>query len=109
VINNGGDLIMKVKFHTVNFTADIKLLDFTQKKMDKLDLFYDHILDGDIYLKVEPLSDRGNKLVEIKLRVPGKELVVKKYFKSFEGAIDQGVEVLRRSLLKYKEKLKTVV
>ena len=48
-------------------------------------------------------------MIEIKLRVPGKELVVKKYSKSFEGAIDQGVEALRRSLVKYKEKLKTVV
>ena len=100
---------MKVRFHTVNFTADVKLLDFIQKKMDKLDIFYDHIVDGHVYLKVEPLSDRGNKLVEIKLIVPGKELVVKKYYKSFEGAIDQGVEALRRSLVKYKEKLKAVV
>jgi putative sigma-54 modulation protein len=100
---------MKVRFHSVNFTADIKLLDFAQKKMNKLDVFYDHIVDGDAYLKVEPSSDKENKLVEIKLRVPGKELMVKKHDKSFEGAIDQGVEALRRSLVKYKEKLKTVM
>ncbi|MCS5663609.1 MAG: ribosome-associated translation inhibitor RaiA [Flavobacteriales bacterium] len=100
---------MKVRFHSVNFSADVKLLNFVQKKMNKLDVFYDNIVDGDAYLKVEPSSDRENKLVEIKLRVPGKELVVKKHGKSFEGAIDQGVEALRRSLLKYKEKLKTMV
>ena len=106
--NNGG-LIMKVRFHTVNFTADIKLLNFVQKKMDKLDVFYDHIVDGDAYLKVEPSSDRANKLVEIKLKVPGREIVVKKHCKSFEEATDQSVEALRRSLMKYKEKLKAVV
>jgi len=99
---------MEVRFHSVNFTADVKLLNFAQKKMNKLDVFYDHIVGGDAYLKVEPSSNGENKWVEIKLRVPGKELVVKKYGRTFEGAIDQGVEVLRRSLMKYKGKLKSL-
>ena len=81
---------MKVRFHSVNFTADIKLLNFVQMKLNKLDVFFDRILDADAYFKVEPMSDKGNKLVEIKLRVPGKELMVKKHSQSFEGAIDQG-------------------
>ena len=99
---------MKVRFHSVNFTADIKLLNFVQMKLNKLDLFCDRILDVDAYFKVEPMSDKGNKLVEIKLRVPGKDLMVKKYSQSFEGAIDQAREALKIALLKYKGKLKTV-
>ncbi|MCH1437033.1 MAG: HPF/RaiA family ribosome-associated protein [Flavobacteriales bacterium] len=100
---------MDVRFHSINFAADVKLLDFAQKKINKLDVFYDQIVGGDAYLKVESTSNRDNKWVEIKLRVPGKEIVVKKYDRTFEGAIDQGVDVLRRSLIKYKGKLKTVV
>ena len=99
---------MKVRFHSVNFTANIKLLNFVQAKLNKLDMFCDRILDADAYFKVEPMSNKGNKLVEIKLRVPGKELMVKKYSQSFEGAIDQAREALKMALLKYKGKLKTV-
>ena len=99
---------MKVRFHSVNFTADIKLLNFVQAKLNKLDMFCDRILDADAYFKVEPMSNKGNKLVEIKLRLPGKELMVKKYSQSFEGAIDQAREALKMALLKYKGKLKTV-
>ena len=100
---------MEVRFHSVNFDADVKLLDFAQRKINKLDIFYDQIVGGDAYFKVEPSSNRENKWVEIKLRVPGKDLVVKKYDRTFEGAIDQGVDVLRRSLIKHKGKLKPIV
>jgi len=99
---------MKVRFHSVNFTADIKLLNFVQTKLNKLDVFFDRILVADTYFKVEPMSDKGNKLVEIKLRVPGKELMVKKCSQSFEGAIDKARQALKVALLKYKGKLKTV-
>ena len=99
---------MKVRFHSVNFTADIKLLNFVQTKLNKLDVFFDRILVADAYFKVEPMSHKGNKLVEIKLRVPGKELMVKKCSQSFEGAIDKARQALKVALLKYKYKLKTV-
>ena len=99
---------MKIRFHSVNFSADIKLLKFVQTKLNKLDVFFDRIVDADAYFKVEPMSDKGNKFVEIKLRVPGKELIVKKYSRSFEGAIDQAREALKKALMKYKSKLKIV-
>jgi putative sigma-54 modulation protein len=100
---------MKVRFHSVNFTADIKLLDFIQRKMDKLDLYYGNVIKADAYLKVESSADKENKYVELKVSVPGKELIVKKHSKSFEEATDVGVEALRRSLMRYKDKLKAVV
>lgn len=97
---------MKVNYQSINFNADQKLLDFIQKKLDKLDQFYDHILDGQVFLKVEGSSDRENKSVEIKLNVPGKDLMVSKQCKSFEEAADSSVEALRRALLKHKEKVR---
>lgn len=96
---------MRVKFHSINFTADIKLLDFIQRKVDKFHIFYDKVISIDVYLKVESSSVKQNKLSEIKLNVSGKELVVKKVSTSFEGSIDQCVEVLTRSLLRYKDKM----
>ena len=51
---------MKVNAQSVNFTADGKLIDFVQKRMDKMELFYDKVIESDVYLKVENTSDYLN-------------------------------------------------
>ncbi|ATA68921.1 ribosomal subunit interface protein [Capnocytophaga cynodegmi] len=95
---------MKVYVHPVGFTVDQKLVDFIQKKMDKLDHFYDKIIEADVHLKLENTSSKENKIVEIKVHVPGESLVVKKQFKTFEEGIDSSITPLERMLLKHKEK-----
>jgi len=81
---------MKVNLHNVGFTVDQKLVDFIQKKMDKLDLFYDKVIDAEVYLKLDNTTAKENKIVEIKINVPGDSFVVKKQFKSFEEGVDSG-------------------
>ena len=44
---------MKVETQSINFNADQKLINFIQKRMDKLDLFYDKIIKAAIYLKLD--------------------------------------------------------
>jgi putative sigma-54 modulation protein len=39
---------------------------------------------SDVYLKVEKTSDKENKVVEIKMNVPGDDFMVKKQCKTFE-------------------------
>lgn len=97
---------MVVRIQSVHFTADQKLINFIQKKMDKLDTFYDRVVDADVYLKLENTNTRENKIVEIKVNVPGNDLVVKKIASTFEEATDLCAEVLSRQLRKEKEKVK---
>ena len=49
---------MKLRMQSVHFDADIKLLDFIQKKADKLDTFYDRIIDGEVILRLNKDSDK---------------------------------------------------
>ncbi|MFD2552481.1 ribosome hibernation-promoting factor, HPF/YfiA family [Bizionia sediminis] len=97
---------MKVNTQSVNFTADQKLLDFIQKRMDKLDLYYDKVIQSDVYLKVENTSDKANKIFEARVNVPGDSFVVKKQCKTFEEGVDTAVASLERKLKKRKEKLR---
>ena len=69
---------MKVSIHAVNFNIDRKLVDFVQEKLDKLEKYYDKVVSSDVYLKLENTSDKENKTAEIKIHVPGDEIVVKK-------------------------------
>lgn len=97
---------MKVNIQSINFNIDQKLSAFIQKRMNKLDLFYDKIIKSDVHLKVENTSEKENKIFEAKLSVPGDSLVVKKKCKSFEEGVDTAVHILERQLKKRKEKIR---
>ncbi|MCG2610594.1 ribosome-associated translation inhibitor RaiA [Flavobacterium sp. SM15] len=97
---------MKVNVHAVNFNIDRKLVDFVQERLDKLEKYYDRVVSSDIFLKVQNTSDKENKIVEVKINVPGDEFVVKKQSKSFEEAVDLSVDSLERLLLKRKDKVR---
>ena len=98
---------MKVNVNAVNFVVDRKLVDFVQERMDKLAKYYDKIVSSDVFLKVEKTSDKENKIVEVKLHVPGDDFMVKKQCKTFEEAIELAAESLERLLVKRKEKINT--
>jgi len=96
---------MKLQMHSIHFDADQKLIDFIQKKADKLDTFYDQIIDGEVFLRLDKNDNNANKIVEIKLNVPGKQFFAKNQADSFEAASDDAIEGLRRQIKKYKEKM----
>jgi putative sigma-54 modulation protein len=97
---------MKVNVHAVNFNVDGKLVGFIQKRMDRLEKYYDKVISADVFLKVEKTSEKENKIVEIKMLVPGDEFMVKKQCKTFEEGVEQSAESLERLLTKRKEKVK---
>lgn len=98
---------MKIRVQSIHFNADQKLLDFIQKKMDKLDLFFDQIISGEVYLRLENVEDEENKIVEVKLAVPGTTMFAKEQCKSFEEAADLSVESLKKQITKHKQKTRS--
>ncbi len=97
---------MKVTVQAIHFTADSKLVDFIQKKANKLDQFYDQIISAEVYLKLEKVEDEANKISEIKLLIPGNQLFAKEKCKTFEEATDLALESLRKQLEKHKQKIR---
>ncbi len=95
---------MKLQMHSIHFDADRKLIDFIQKKADKLDTYYDQIIDGEVFMRIDKNDNKANKIVEIKMNVPGKQFFAKHQTDSFEAAADETIEGLRRQIKKYKEK-----
>jgi putative sigma-54 modulation protein len=96
---------MKLQMHSIHFVADQKLIDFIQRKADKLDTFFDQIIDGEVFMRLDKNDKSENKIVEIKLNVPGKQFFAKSQNDSFEAATDDSIEALRRQIKKHKEKL----
>ncbi len=96
---------MDIKVNSVNFTADQKLITFVNDKVNKLQLFFDNIISAEVFLRVDKDQEKENKLAEIKILLPGKELFAKKQCKTFEEAADLATEALRRQVKKHKGKL----
>jgi putative sigma-54 modulation protein len=97
---------MNIQIHSIHFDADKKLLDLVTKKAEKLNHYFDAIIGCEVFMKIDKASTAENKVVEIKLNVPGNDLFVKKQCQSFEEAADECTEALRQQLKKRKEKTK---
>lgn len=95
---------MQVQVHSIHFDADQKLIAFIQEKISKLTLFHDEIIGGEVFLRLDKADNKENKVTEIKLLVPGKDLFAKRQCKSFEEATDDAVEALRRQIKKQRDK-----
>jgi putative sigma-54 modulation protein len=99
---------MKLQVHSIHFDADMKLLEFIQSKLNKLDMFYDRITGGEVFLRFgqgDAKKKVRTKMLEIKINLPGATLFVKEQAASFEEAMDIAIEALKVQLKKFKDKI----
>jgi putative sigma-54 modulation protein len=95
---------MKLEMYYVDNDRSQALSDFIQTKVNKLETFYDGIVNGEVYIRTEKGDPKKEKVIEIRLNVPGTSLFAKESADTFEAATDETVEALRRQLKKFKEK-----
>ena len=97
---------MTIHFRAVNFTADAKLKEFSNERIEKLALFHNQILEVFVFTKVENSTDGINKWAELKISIPGDDIVVKKICRTFEEAIHTAAQSAERILKRRKEKIR---
>ena len=98
---------MEVRIQAIHFDASEKLEQFIQKKVSKLEQYYDGIIAGEVSVKVVKPETAQNKEAGIKVLVPRNEAIFSsKIADTFEEAVDVAVEALVKQLLKSKEKMR---
>ena len=97
---------MNIIFQSINYKADTKLKNFAKKKINKINLFYKRITNVFISTKIENSSNKLNKYAEIKIGIPGNDIIVKKRSSSFEKAIKIAAVSAQRIIKKKKEKIR---
>ncbi len=96
---------MNVNIQTVHFDADNKLVDYVNKKLDKLNTFHDRIIKVDVYLKLDNIVHTiKDKIAEIRVHVPRHDFFVKASSKSFEESFDTALESLVNQIKRKKDK-----
>ena len=99
---------MNIKIQSIKFDADQKLIDYVNVKLAKVDKFFEGIIGAEVFLKLGNSTDPANKVVEVKLLIPGNDLFVERAGKKFEEALDECVEVLKRQVNRQKEKMRGI-
>ncbi len=97
---------MKININAVRFKTDKKLDDFISDKVGKLYQYFDGVIGSEITLRLDSNEKVKDKIVEIRVMIPGNDLYAKKESKSFEEATTQAVEAVKKQLTKYKEKVR---
>jgi putative sigma-54 modulation protein len=97
---------MNVNIQTVRFAADVKLVDYVNRKLQKLTTFHDRIVKIDVYLKLDNVVHTiKDKIAEIRVQVPRHQFFVKSSSKSFEESFDNALESLVNQIKRKKDKL----
>ncbi len=95
---------MQVNVHSIQFKADSSLVHFIESKIEKLQQFDHKMIGAEVFLRLDKNNEIGNKIAEIKLLVPGKDMFAKRQAVSFEEATDLVIDALRRQIKKAKGK-----
>ena len=95
---------MDVRIQSIHFDASEQLQAFIQKKVVKLEKFYDDIQKVEVSLKVVKPETAEYKEAGVRVFAPNADFYANKVCDTFEEAIDVCLEALEKQLVKYKEK-----
>ncbi|NNV56372.1 HPF/RaiA family ribosome-associated protein [Limnovirga soli] len=97
---------MNVNIQTVHFDADVTLIDYVKRKLEKLNTFHDGIIKVDVFLKLDNVVHNiKDKITEIRVQVPHHNFFVKTSTKSFEESFDHSLDSIINQIKRKKEKL----
>ena len=88
----------------VNFNASQDLINHVGQIFDKLTRYNDKIVSADIYLKSLRETATGEKQVEVRVFLPGKDVFISQEAESFISAAQKAFDRLKVLVIKEKEK-----
>lgn len=97
---------MQTQITARHFEAKPNLKEYASNRLTRLQRYYDGITDAHVILTANNTTPT-DKHAEITLRVYKQRLAAQHAGMTYEEAIDQCVEGLRRQLIRYKAKLRS--
>ena len=98
---------MNIRIQAIHFDATDQLEAFIQKKVSKLEQYFDGIISAEVNLKVVKPESANNKEAAIRLIIKNGDCFAEKVNDTFEESIDEWVEALEKQLVKFKEKIRS--
>ena len=97
---------MNVNIQTVRFDADARLVEYINRKLEKLATFHDRIIKVSVFLKLDNVVHTiKDKIAEIRVHVPRHDFFVKSTSKSFEASFEEALESMVNQIKRKKQKM----
>ena len=96
---------MNIKIKTLGFTAKQELTDFVNEKVKKFAHLYHKIISCEVSFCLGKSDTNENKVCDIRLVIPGNDLMASTQCKTFEEAVAQAAGALERQIEKKKTKV----
>lgn len=93
---------MKIRITSRHKKLSSSLKDYVEEKIERLERYYDRILDCEVVLD----SEKTRELVEVNMKVYGTVLNVKVKDSDVTKAIDKSMDKLEVQLKKFKSKIR---
>ena len=90
--------MINVHIQSLQFDASEALQEFAKKKIDRLARFDDTISKAEVTLRLDKSNATQGKIAAIRLIVPGYDHYAEKGAASFEEAIDETIDALKRQI-----------
>lgn len=93
---------MNIIIQANGFVVDQKLKDLIESKLSKLTTYYEKIIDIDVKLSLDSHSKIKDKVMHILCHIPNGRLFAESKAKSFEVALDNSMDDMKRQIQKKK-------
>ena len=92
---------MEIKLKALKFDADEKLVAFVEKKVARVEKFFDSAAQQ-AEVSLEDLKE--GKKAKLQIHIPGDEMIIERTADTFENAITECVDAMKEKLTRAKEK-----
>ena len=98
-----------INVKSLKFDAAKDLLDYVEKKVGKVEKFFDNLGDIDVTLSLSPEPENKcvrlqTKCVRLQTRFPGEDLVIERHAHTFEEAVTEAADAMKEKIVRVKEK-----
>jgi|SRR5699024_3022059 len=92
---------MNIIYAGKNMELTNSLKEVTEKKLSKLDKYFDKDIEGDVTFSTE----KNRKIIEVTINLPGTIIRAEESSDDMYASIDKAVDILERQIRKYKTRL----
>ena len=89
---------LHISGHHVTVTPAIRV--YVESKMQRITRHFDHVIDSQVMLSIEPLKHRA----EVTLHIPGKDIHCESTQENLYAAIDTLVDKVDRKVIQHKDR-----
>lgn len=96
---------MRINIQSPGIKINPQLNGFIEEKVEKLFNYYSDLISIDITLRVTNSETKENKISDIRLVIPGNDILASAQCKTFEEAVLSVVEIIKVRLKRKKSKI----